>query len=74
MDCPNVLIQEVDVSARDLDRARAVPEDALEAEDVATVGQERSRERVAQDVGRAAGLDAGPPRESMDELMDPARG
>jgi hypothetical protein len=51
-----------------------VAEDALEAEDVAAVGQEGAGERMTQHVGRATGFDARSPRESTDELMDPARG
>jgi len=48
--------------------------DPLKAEDVASVGQERARERVAQDVGGAAGLEASPSRQSSNELMNPSRG
>ena len=69
MDGSQILVEQIDVAARDLDGARAVPEDALEAEDVAAVGQERTREGMAQDVWGAAGLDACPPRQSMHELI-----
>ncbi len=73
MDCAKIVIQEVNVSARHLDRSGAVSEDALEAEHVATVRQERSGERVAEDVWRAADLDARAPGETADELMNTAR-
>ena len=74
MDGSKVIVEQVDVSACDLNRARAVPQDALEAEHVPAVHQEGARERVAQHVRRAACFDACPPRQSMDELMDPSRG
>jgi hypothetical protein len=51
-----------------------VPEDPLQAEDVAAVRQEGTGEGVAQDVGRAAGLDARAARQAADELMNPSRG
>ena len=51
-----ILVKQIDVAARDLDRSRAVAEDALEAEDVAAVRQERARERVAQHHGASNGF------------------
>jgi len=47
-----IVIEKVDVASRDLKRGRAVPEDALQAEDIATVGEERTRESVTQHVWR----------------------
>lgn len=73
MDGPQVLVEKLDVSPGDLYRSWAVTEDPLEAEDIAPINQERPSERVAEDVGRASGLDARPARESPDELVDTTR-
>ena len=61
MDSTEVVVEELDVAAGDLDRSRAVAENALEAKDVAAVREEHAGEGVAQNVRRAPGLEAGPP-------------
>jgi len=65
-----VVVNEFDVSASDLDRSRAVSEDALQAEDIATVDQESAGECEAEEMGRAARLDPRASRKAADELMD----
>ena len=74
MDSSKVVVQKINISARYLDRSRAVAEDALEAEDVATVRQEGAREGVPQDVGRTSALDACSTCQAMHELMDATSG
>lgn len=51
MDGPQVVVEEIDVAAGDLEGSRAVAQDALEAEQVAAVLEEDPGEGVAQDVG-----------------------
>ena len=68
-----VIVQQFDVAARDLDRRWTVAEDPLEAEDVATVHQEGSGERVAQDVRRTAGLQFRASCEAVHELIQTSR-
>ncbi len=69
-----IVVEQLDVSPGHLDRSWAVAEDALKAEDVAAVRQEGARERMAQHVGRATGLDASSSRQPTDELMDASCG
>ncbi len=73
MDSPQVVVQQGDIAARDLDRRRTVPEDPLEAEHVATIAEERPGERVAQDVGRTERLQARTSSEPMYQLIEPSR-
>jgi hypothetical protein len=51
-----------------------VAEDALQAEDVATVREERPGERVAQDMGRTARLQSRAASKPVDQLIEPPRG
>ena len=73
MDRPQVVVEQLDVPARDLERRRAVAEDPLEGEDVAAVRKEGSREGVAEDVRRASRRDASRDGEAADELLDRPR-
>ena len=57
---PQVFVEEFDVALGDSERGRTVAEDALQAEDVPAIRQEGAGEGVAQDVWRAADLQAGP--------------
>ena len=50
MDRSKVVVEEINVAAGNLDRRRTVPQDPLEAEEIAAVHEERPRERMAQDV------------------------
>ena len=50
MGLPQVLIEELNVAASDVERCRAMSENPLQTEDIAAVGQERSGERVSQHV------------------------
>lgn len=49
-------------------------EDALKAEDIAAVCQERPRERVAKDVRRTARLQFRPAGEAVHQLIQTSRG
>jgi hypothetical protein len=71
---PEVIVNEGDVPASDLDRRWTVAEDALKAEYIAAVGEERPRKRVAQDVRRAARLQSRPGGETVHELIETPRG
>lgn len=71
---PEVIVNESDIPASDLDRRRTVAEDALKAEYIAAVREERPRKRVAQDVRRAACLQPRPSSEPVHQLIEPSRG
>ncbi|MCI0582615.1 MAG: hypothetical protein L0227_06915 [Chloroflexi bacterium] len=70
MDGSQVVIKKVYVSTGDLKRRGAVAEDPLQGEDVASVAQERPREGVPEDVGRAPRCQLGAATQSPDELLD----
>ena len=70
VDLPQVVVEEVDVPAGDLERRRAVAEDALQAEHVAAVLEERAGKRVPQDVRRAADREVGPRGQPSHDLLD----
>jgi len=65
-----VFIEEFDVAPSDVQAGRTVAEDALQAEDIPPVGQERARERVAQDMRRATHLQSGPLSGPPHDLLD----
>lgn len=46
-----IVVEQFDVPPGHLDRSWAVAKDALEAEDIAAIGQEGAGECVAEDVG-----------------------
>lgn len=74
MDGAQVVVVEVEVAAGDLQRARRMAEDALQAEHVAAVAQEAAREGVAQDVRRAAHRQGLPARQAAEDLLDAVGG
>jgi hypothetical protein len=51
VDRSQVVVQKLDVAARDLERRRAMAENPLQGEDVPAVGEEGPREAMAEDVG-----------------------
>jgi len=74
MDRSEIIVQQGDVTPSDLDRRRAVAQDALQAEDIAPVCKERPGECVAQYVGRAARLQSRAGSEPVNQLIQPSRG
>ena len=60
MHLAEVFIEEFDVTAGDVQAGRTMAEDALQAEHISPVGQERAGERVAQHMRRATRLQPGP--------------
>lgn len=73
MNGAQVVVKEVNVATRHLERRRAVAEDALQGENIAAIREERSGEGVPQDMRRAASGQAGGIRKAGHKLLD-ARG
>ena len=70
MDLAQVLVEQLDIALRDVERRGAVAEDALEGEHVSAVGEEGSGEGVTQYVRRAACLESGALCYATHDLLD----